>query len=97
MELQIKRLGGIAGVALHHRIDTADLPSEETAKVERAVRELSGQGTDGPSHPDAFRYEITPLGDPDLAPIVLGEREVPPELAGLVRAVSDSGKLSEPG
>lgn len=93
MELQIRRSGGIAGARLHHRLDTADLPAEEAAKVERAVRELAGRSPGGPPHPDAFRYEITSPDHPDLPPVVLGEREVPPELSGVVRAVSESGEL----
>jgi hypothetical protein len=86
-------MGGIAGVTLRSHVDTAELPGEETARVERAVREHAGRLPAAPPRPDAFRYEITPLDEQGPEPIVLDEHEVPAELRGLVESVSSSGEI----
>ncbi len=81
---------------LRHELDTRELPADEASRVEGAVRDLAGHAPQGPPHPDAFRYEIAPVGDTDLAPILLDERDVPPELHGLLDAVAESGEIEGP-
>jgi hypothetical protein len=93
VRLKIRRLGGIAGVVLQARFDTAELPAGEASRVEGAVRALAVRAPSGPPLPDAFRYEIARLDDPDSAPIVIDEHDVPPELAGLIERVSESGEI----
>lgn len=93
MELQIRRLGGIAGVRLRHRLETAELPRGEGEQVERLVRRLAGKAPAAPPRPDAFRYEIQAPGEPTLAPIVLDEHEVPSELRGVIRAAVEAGEI----
>jgi Emfourin len=93
VRLRIRRLGGIAGVTLRSHLDTAELPAAEAARVERALRDRAGHAPAAPPHPDAFRYEITPLSDSDLDPVLLEETDVPPELHRLVESVAKSGKI----
>jgi hypothetical protein len=92
VRLRIRRLGGIAGIALEAELDTADLPAAEAASVERALGRLRGAAPSGPPQPDAFRYEIVPLDDPAAAPLVLDQRDVPAELRVLVEEVDRSGR-----
>jgi hypothetical protein len=93
VRLRVRRLGGIAGVTLRSHLDTTELPGEETARVERAVRDRAGHVPAAAPRPDAFRYEITPLDEQGLKPIVLDEHEVPAELRPLVDSVKASGEI----
>jgi hypothetical protein len=97
VRLRIRRLGGIAGVALQAELDTDDLPAAEASGVERALGRLRGAAPAGPPQPDAFRYEIAPLDDPAAAPVVLDQRDVPAELKVLVEEVGRSGKPQRRG
>jgi hypothetical protein len=87
-------MGGIAGLTLRSHLDTAELPTEDAARVERAVRDHAGH-VPAAAHPnpDAFRYEITPLDEPALAQILLDQHEVPAELQGLVESIAASGEI----
>jgi hypothetical protein len=93
VRLRIRRLGGIAGVTLRSHFDTAELPAEEAAGVERAVRDHAGHAPAAPPRPDAFRYEITAPDEPGLTPVLIHEHEIPPELRGLVESVKSSGEI----
>lgn len=97
MRLKIRRLGGIAGIALQTQLDTAELPAGEASRVEGAVRALAGKAPSEPPFPDAFRYEIARLDDPDSAPVLIDERDVPPELEGLIERVAESGEIERRG
>jgi hypothetical protein len=97
VRLRIRRLGGIAGVTLQKQLDTRDLPAESGSHVESAVRGLAREAPAEPPHPDAFRYEITELDDPQRASVLLNEREVPPELSALVEAVTKEGEIERRG
>jgi hypothetical protein len=97
VRLKIRRLGGIAGIALQAQLDTAELPAGEASRLEGAVRALAGKAPSGPPPPDAFRYEITQPDDPDSASVVIDERDVPPELAGLIELVAESGEIEGRG
>jgi hypothetical protein len=96
VRLRIRRLGGIAGVRLRAELDTSDLPADRSAEIEGAIRGLRGRAASGPPRPDAFRYEITTLDDPDSTPLTLEERDVPEPLAPLIEAVSQSGEIERP-
>jgi hypothetical protein len=93
VRLRIRRLGGIAGVKLRTEIDTAELPSEQAARVEDAVRSLSGRPPSAPPRPDAFRYEITQLEDPDSPAVSIDERDTPPALTGLIEHLDRTGEI----
>jgi len=90
-------LGGIAGVRLRAELDTAELPPAHGARVEEAVRGLSGRSPTRPPHPDAFRYEIDQIDDPGSAPVSVDERDLPPELKDLVERAAESAEIEGPG
>lgn len=90
-------MGGIAGVRLRAELDTSELPPEHGARVEKAVRGLSGHSPAEPPHPDAFRYEITQLEDPDAAPVSIDEHDLPPELQSLVEEAAKSAEIERRG
>lgn len=82
---------------LRRDLETTELPTEEADAVERTVRERAGEAPSTPPRPDAFRYEITAPDEPELAPVLVHEHEVPPELRGLVDSVSSSGEIEGRG
>jgi hypothetical protein len=86
----------MAGVRLRAELDTSDLPGDRSAEVEAAVRGLRGRAPSGPPRPDAFRYEITTLDEPESTPLTLEERDVPEALSPLIEAVSQSGEIERP-
>ncbi len=89
-------MGGIAGVRLRAEFDTSELPAEQAAGVEEAVRGLAQRTPSGPPRPDAFRYEIARLDDPDSAPVSIDQRDVPAGLTGLIEEVAKSGEIEKP-
>jgi hypothetical protein len=93
VRLQIRRLGGIAGVRLRTELDTAKLPAEQANRVEGAVRGLAERPPSAPPHPDAFRYEITQLEDPDSPVVSIEESNVPPDLTGLIEHLDRTGEI----
>jgi hypothetical protein len=92
VRLRIRRLGGIAGVTLKSEIDTDEMPAERAKSVEAAVGELAGHTPAGPPRPDGFRYEITAPEEPDSAPIVLNEGEIPEHLRGAIEEAAGSAQ-----
>ena len=55
MRVEVRRTGGFAGIARAWSIDTAKLPPERAAQIERAIERM----TEGrSSSPDAFAYEV---------------------------------------
>jgi hypothetical protein len=94
--LRIRRLGGIAGVRLRTELDTSELPPALGARVEEAVRSLSGHSPTEPPHPDAFRYEIDRIDDPSSAPVSIDERDLSPELRDLVEQAVESAEIEGP-
>jgi hypothetical protein len=83
-------------VRLRAELDTSDLPDDQSAKIEGALRGLRERAPSGPPRPDAFRYEITALDDPDATPLTIEERDVPEPLVPLIEAVSQSGEIERP-
>ena len=96
VRLQIRRLGGIAGVRLRAELDTSDLPADQAAAVEDAVRGLRGHLPSGPPRPDAFRYEITRLDERDSPAVSIDERDIPPVLAAAIAEVAKSADIEGP-
>jgi hypothetical protein len=92
MRVQIRRRGGLAGVALRADLDTSELDRETAAHVEGAIARLLNTGGTVPApQPDAFEYEITV---PDRGDSVLvGEREMPSDLEPLIEKLSKVGHV----
>jgi len=85
VRIRIRRVGGLAGnVALGAELDTAQRPPEEAARLETAVDGLPwGAPAGTPPHPDAFRYELDLLDQPDRGTAVLQETELTGDLEPL--------------
>jgi hypothetical protein len=93
VRLQIRRRGGLAGVALRADLDTAEFGSETAARVDQAVARLLGSAGAAPPtpKPDAFEYEITVPDRGDS--VVVGEHEMPSDLEPLIEKLSKVGHI----
>jgi hypothetical protein len=94
MRVSLTRRGGVAGVALHATLDTAQLAGTDATRIEAALRDLPwDRPIQGPTGPDRFRYEVvTAEGDHERR-IVLGESEVPAALRPLLALLADRGQV----
>ena len=98
MRIRVRRLGGIAGnIAVAAELETADLPSDEAARLEEAVGGLPwGAPAAEPPHPDAFRYEVYLPDEPDRGTAVLGEAQMEHGMQALRTQLTRQGVV-EPG
>lgn len=58
MKIRIDRSGGFANMQATGSCDTDDLDPDAADEV-RALVDALRAATDSPSHPDAFRYDVT--------------------------------------
>jgi hypothetical protein len=92
VRIQIRRRGGLAGIALCGEIDTAELGSQTAARVEEAVaRLLATAGSSPIPKPDAFEYEITVPRSGDS--VLVAEDELPTDLEPLIQKLSEVGHI----
>jgi hypothetical protein len=98
VRIRVRRVGGIAGnIALAAELETADLPSDDAARLEQALGGLPwGAPAAEPPHPDAFRYEVDLPDEPDRGTAVLGEAEMERGMALLRTQLKRAGVI-EPG
>jgi hypothetical protein len=94
VRVQVTRRGGIAGIALGATIDTAELPPDDAARAESALRDLPwGRPPPEPGLPDRFRYELTIAEEGDDRSTVLGEHELPAGLRPLLDLLAQRGEI----
>jgi len=96
VKVAIRRRGGFAGnVSVSAELDTATVPGEAAGRLEQAVAGLPwGRPAAPPSHPDAFRYEITLPGDPGRGTAVLAEADAADDaLVPLLDQLARAGTL----
>jgi hypothetical protein len=96
VRVRVRRRGGFAGnVSVSAELDTASLPADRAGRLETAVAGLPwGRPAAPPSHPDAFRYEVTLPDDPARGTAVLGEGEAAEDaLAPLLGRLAEAGTL----
>lgn len=96
MRVAIRRRGGFTGnISVSAELDTATLAGEGAGQLDRAVAALPwGRPAAAPSHPDAFRYEVTLPDDPARGTAVLGEEEAGEEaLAPLLHRLTEAGTV----
>jgi len=98
VRIRVRRVGGITGnIALAAELETADLPSDEAARLEEAVGGLPwGAPAAEPPHPDAFRYEVDLPDEPDRGTAVLGEAQMEHGMQALRTQLTRQGVV-EPG
>jgi hypothetical protein len=94
MRVDVTRRGGLAGVALHATLDTAQLTGTDAPHVEAALRDLPwGRPIPASLGPDRFRYEmVTGEGD-HVRRVVLSESEIPDALRPLLALLADRGHI----
>jgi hypothetical protein len=100
VRVRIRRRGGFAGnISVSAELDTAAVPAAGAGRLEEAVAGLPwGRPPAPPSHPDAFRYEITLPDDPGRGTAVLGEAEAADgALAPLLDRLAQAGTVDPPG
>jgi hypothetical protein len=94
VRVQVTRRGGVAGIALRATIDTAELPNDDAARAESALRDLPwGHPPSQPGLPDRFRYELAIAEEGDDRLIVLGEHELPAALRPLLDLLAQRGEI----
>lgn len=92
MRIQIRRRGGLAGIALCADLDTAELGVQTAVRVENAVvRLLATTATSPTPKPDAFEYEIAVPGSGDS--VLVAEEELPTDLEPLIQKLSEVGHV----
>jgi hypothetical protein len=90
VQIDVVRSGGIAGVKMTGRIDTARLDESSRVEVERAVGDLDfakGASPDEPRHPDGFAYTLTIVDDPAHRTARFDEAELPAVLRAQIGSV----------
>jgi hypothetical protein len=94
MRINLTRRGGVAGVALHATLDTAQLTGADAAGIEAALRDLPwDRPIQGPAGPDRFRYEVVADEGDHERRVVLGESEIPAALRPLLALLADRGQI----
>ena len=98
-QLSIRRTGGLAGLAMVASVDTHELDEDEAEHLSSALEglDLDNVTKAVPANPhaaDSFHYKLhIRRGDTEHS-VSFSEREMPPELAPVVRALMDR---AEPG
>ncbi|MBV9140074.1 MAG: hypothetical protein JO115_04015 [Pseudonocardiales bacterium] len=104
MRVYLTRRGGLAGVALHAALDTAQLCAVEATRAEAALRDLPwgrlpaappGAAPPGAAPPgaDRFRYEVRTAEGGHQRHVELGETEIPDALRPLIELLANQGHL----
>jgi hypothetical protein len=94
MRVDVTRRGGIAGVALHAALDTAQLTAADASEAEAALRDLPWDRPPGePTGPDRFRYELATVEGGHERRVELWEGEIPDALRPLLELLNDQGEL----
>lgn len=94
MRVHLTRRGGLAGVALHAALDTAQLPAVEATRAEAALRNLPWDRLAAePTRADRFRYEVVIAEGGHERRVELSETEIPDALRPLVELLLDHGQI----
>ncbi|MGH3771951.1 MAG: protealysin inhibitor emfourin [Pseudonocardiaceae bacterium] len=94
MRVSVTRRGGLAGVALHATLDTAQLSVADAVSAEAALRGLPwGRQPGEPTGADRFRYELSTEEGGHERNVELGETEIPATLRPLLELLSDHGQI----
>jgi hypothetical protein len=94
VRVQVTRRGGVAGIALQATIDTAELPTDDAARAESALRRLPwGRPPPKPGLPDRFQYELAIAEEGDDRSTVLAEHELPEALRPVLDLLTQRGEI----
>jgi hypothetical protein len=100
--LRFRRTGGFAGNLPPVEVDSAELPGEEVADLERLLAPVDlgavgDRARGGPGGADAFRYELEVEAGGRRHRLDLGEREVPADLRPLLSHLTRLARRGGPG
>jgi hypothetical protein len=94
MRVHVTRRGGLAGVALHGALDTAQLSVVDATRAEAALRDLPWDRLPAePTGADRFRYEVVTTEGGHERHVELGETEIPDTLRPLLELLHDHGQI----
>src|SRR5262245_56027908 len=94
MRVDVTRRGGVAGVALHAALDTAQLAAADASRVEAALRGLPwGRRPAEPTGADRFRYEVVTMDGGREQHVVLTESEISDTLRPLLELLTEYGQI----
>ncbi len=94
MRVHVTRRGGLAGVALHAALDTAQLSVVDAARAEVALRDLPWDRLPAQSTgTDRFRYEVVTEEGGHERQVELSETEIPATLRPLLELLPDHGQI----
>jgi hypothetical protein len=91
IKVDVERSGGFGGLVLRRTLDTADLTSDEAARLRVLLDEADLDAVDPAARslpvPDAFRYRLTVVRGGQRWELSLGDPQVPARLRPLLRHV----------
>lgn len=94
MRVDVTRRGGLAGVAVHAALDTAQLAAADAARAEAALEGLPwGRPPAEPTGADRFRYEVVTVEGGRQRHIELTEGEIPDTLRPLLALLPEYGQI----
>jgi hypothetical protein len=94
MRVDVIRRGGLAGVAVHAALDTAQLATADATRAEAALRNLPwGRSPAVPTRADRFRYEVIAVESGHQRHVELGESEIPDPLRPLLELLPEHGQI----
>jgi hypothetical protein len=97
LELSLRRTGGLAGLPMEASLNTRDLDPEEAERILGALDRVDlASVQDRPDAPpgaaDMFQYQLEVRGPRRTQTVRFGERQMPAELAPVVRALMRHAK-----
>jgi hypothetical protein len=97
MRVNVTRRGGLAGIALHAVLDTAQLAAADASRAEAALRALPwGRPPAQPTGPDRFRYQVVTVEGGHERRVELTEGEIPDTLRPLLEFLPEQGRIRPP-
>lgn len=102
LELHLRRTGGLAGVAMAASLDTRNLESEEAERISDALGRVDlAHLEERPPAPsgaaDTFHYQLEVRGAERTQTAHFNERQMPAELALVVRALMRFAEVAPRG
>jgi hypothetical protein len=97
LELSLRRTGGLAGLAMVASVNTRDLDPEEAEQILDALDRvdldhLQDRPDAAPGAADMFQYRLAVRGPDGAKTVTFTQRQVPPELAPVIRALMRHAK-----
>jgi hypothetical protein len=95
MHVRVVRRGGLAGIPMRGEIETSELPAQQAALADAALRGLPADAAPAPPHhPDGFQYEIAfSPADGASRSMLIDEAEVSDALRPVIDSAMDHATL----